>query len=176
MCIFLLGVVSQGTILTTKTTFNNKGKKIFEDEKTDRRHYYSHTHTHASVIMFAATQQIASVAGLKATKVQVRRNARFFDVVVFVVPFFRFFFPPSARDRRICFLARCGGCVSLIQSGIPKRVGVVPRAARESDRRKTDRRKKNEKKRDSRACSPRRSVHQKRRGRYHRSKTRWKDT
>merc|ERR1711881_4658 len=29
-----------------------------------------HTHTHASVIMFAATQQIASVAGLKATKTQ----------------------------------------------------------------------------------------------------------
>ena len=41
-----------------------------------------HTHTqHIYIIMFAATQQIASVAGLRATKVQVRRhNARAFFV------------------------------------------------------------------------------------------------
>ena len=47
--------------------------------KTDERErgcssYFAHvfTTTHLLNIMFAATQQIASVAGLKATKVQVR--------------------------------------------------------------------------------------------------------
>ena len=48
-----------------------------------------HTHTQHIYIMFAATQQIASVAGLKATKVQVRDTTRalflFFDVVVVFV-------------------------------------------------------------------------------------------
>ena len=39
-----------------------------------------HTHTHTSTIMFAATQQIASVAGLKATKVQVRAPRSFLCV------------------------------------------------------------------------------------------------
>ena len=37
-------------------------------------------HTHTSTIMFAATQQIASVAGLKATKVQVRAPRSFLCV------------------------------------------------------------------------------------------------
>ena len=40
---------------------------------------FTHT-THASTIMFAATQQIASVAGLKATKVQVRAPRSFLCV------------------------------------------------------------------------------------------------
>ena len=57
-------------------------KKKREEEKThDQRvnsRHYSHTHT--STIMFAATQQIASVAGLKATKVQVRAPRSFLCV------------------------------------------------------------------------------------------------
>ena len=40
---------------------------------------FTHT-THTSTIMFAATQQIASVAGLKATKVQVRAPRSFLCV------------------------------------------------------------------------------------------------
>ena len=47
-------------------------KKRLVNKTENSRHYHSHTHAHTSVIMFAATQQIASVAGLKATKTQVR--------------------------------------------------------------------------------------------------------
>ena len=46
-----------------------------EEEKHTKTLSSLFTHTHTSTIMFAATQQIASVAGLKATKVQVRRVA-----------------------------------------------------------------------------------------------------
>ena len=48
-------------------------KKNLKDIKTNENpHSYTHTqNTNTYILMFAATQQIASVAGLKATKVQV---------------------------------------------------------------------------------------------------------
>ena len=63
---------------------NKNLPKTDEREKKKRKRsrflissYFAHvfTTTHLLNIMFAATQQIASVAGLKATKVQVRRVA-----------------------------------------------------------------------------------------------------
>ena len=86
------------------------------------------THTQHIYIMFAATQQIASVAGLKATKVQVRRhNAR--RLFCFLTSSSSFFgFVASARDLDgSASRAMMSGdfCVSIIQTKIPKR--VVPR-------------------------------------------------
>jgi len=55
-------------------------KKKKEEEKHTKTLSSLFTHTHTSTIMFAATQQIASVAGLKATKVQVRAPRSFLCV------------------------------------------------------------------------------------------------
>ena len=57
-------------------TLNNSLKKNLKDQKNRKERISVFLHTHKIqihiLIMFAATQQIASVAGLKATKVQVR--------------------------------------------------------------------------------------------------------
>jgi len=57
-------------------TLNNSSKKNLKDQKNRKERISVFLHTHKIqihiLIMFAATQQIASVAGLKATKVQVR--------------------------------------------------------------------------------------------------------
>ena len=55
-------------------------RKKKEEEKHTKTLSSLFTHTHTSTIMFAATQQIASVAGLKATKVQVRAPRSFLCV------------------------------------------------------------------------------------------------
>ena len=62
-----------------KKTTREEEEKLTRPKTSTLSPLFTHT-THTSTIMFAATQQIASVAGLKATKVQVRAPRSFLCV------------------------------------------------------------------------------------------------
>ena len=71
--LFLVGRKSK------KKKLERRRKKLTRPKTSTLSSLFTHT-THTSTIMFAATQQIASVAGLKATKVQVRAPRSFLCV------------------------------------------------------------------------------------------------
>ena len=122
------------------------------------------THTQHIYIMFAATQQIASVAGLKATKVQVRRHnaRRLFCFLTSSSSFFGFVARARDLDPDLPLARWCAVIFAYLFnpiSGIPKR--VVPRGKAIAETIWISKEEEREEK--ARLGNPRRSVHQTRR-------------